>query len=191
MKQIITLIIVFFTASAAFAQMDSATMMKNWQSYMTPGEPHKKMAEYVGKWKQEILMWHAPGMEPEKSYSESEIKMLMGGRYMVETNKGTMMGMPFEGVNTLAYDNARKKYISTWIDNVGTGLMVMEGDWDPKTNSVTLTGNMVDPSAGDGSTMKMKQIWKAVDKNNHMFTMYASMPDGSEFKMMEIRSTRK
>lgn len=175
----------------ATAQMDSATMMKNWQGYMTPGEAHKQMATYVGKWNQEILMWHAPGMEPEKSKSESEIKMIMGGRYMVETNKGMMMGMPFEGMNTLAYDNARKKYISTWVDNVGTGLMVMEGDWDPKTNSITFTGNMVDPAAGDGSTMKMRQVWKPIDKNTHMFTMFGMMPDGSEFKMMEIRSTRK
>lgn len=191
MKNFLTTIVLCLLMLPAVAQMDSATMMKNWQSYMTPSDAHKMMKGYEGKWKQDILMWHAPGTEPEKSKSESEIKMIMGDRYMVESHKGTMMGMPFEGLNTLAYDNAKKKYISTWIDNVGTGLMVMEGDWDAKSNSITFKGEMVDPAAGDGSTMKMKQVWTAVDKNNHTFMMYGILPDGTEWKIMEIRSTRK
>lgn len=30
-------------------------------------------------------------------------------------------------MSLLAYDNARKLFISTWIENVGTGMMVLEG----------------------------------------------------------------
>jgi hypothetical protein len=36
--------------------------------------------------------------------------------------------MPFEGISTLGYDNAKKTFFSTWIDNMGTGMMVMEGN---------------------------------------------------------------
>lgn len=27
--------------------------------------------------------------------------------------------MPFEGISTLGYDNAKKTFFSTWIDNMG------------------------------------------------------------------------
>ncbi len=33
------------------------------------------------------------------------------------------MGMPFEGMGIDGYDNLAKQYVSTWVDNMGTGIM--------------------------------------------------------------------
>ena len=38
-----------------------------------------------------------------------------------------MMGQPFSGVGIDGYDNLRKKYVTTWIDTMGTGIFSMEG----------------------------------------------------------------
>lgn len=51
-----------------------------------------------------------------------------------------MMGMPFEGHGTLAYDNHRKMFVSTWIDNMGSGIMVLEGTYDDASKTLTLMG---------------------------------------------------
>ena len=85
--------------------------MKAWQAYMTPGDAHKMIAKSDGQWKAEVTVWMAPGGPPEKSTSTCTNKMILGGRYQQSTHKGMFNGMPFEGISTFGYDNA-KKYMS-------------------------------------------------------------------------------
>ena len=167
---------------------DSATMMKNWQSYMTPGEMQTMMASWNGTWDADITMWE-PGKPEQKSKGTTVNKMVMGGRYQESIHTSTMMGMPFEGHGTLGYDNAKKVFESVWIDNMGSGVTKMTGPWDAATKSVTLLGKMIDPS-----TLKEidhKETFKVIDDNTQQIAMYGPGPDGKEFKMMEIKFTRK
>jgi hypothetical protein len=172
---------------------DSATMMKNWQAYMTPGDVHKMMASWNGTWDGEIVMWNpmAPGAPADTSKGTTVNKMVMGGRYQMSTHTGNMMGMPFEGMGTLAYDNVKKAFISTWIDNMGTGLMKLEGPWDDATKSMTLKGQCVNACTGDGKEMDIWEKFTVVDDNSHMMEMYCKGPDGKDFKTMQIKFTRK
>ena len=51
----------------------------------------------------------------------------LGGRYVIGKFAGTMMGQPFEGMSTMGYDNAKKMFTSTWVDNMGTGIVHYDG----------------------------------------------------------------
>ncbi len=169
--------------------MDSATMMKNWQAYMTPGDVHKMMASWDGTWTSDITMWEKPGAPPTKSTGTTVNKMVLGGRYQESVNTGMMMGMPFEGHGTLGYDNLRKVFENTWEDNMGTGIIKMSGPWDAATKSVTLTGKEMNPMSG--TETDMKETFTVVDDNTQMLAMFGPGPDGKEYKMMEIKFTRK
>lgn len=166
------------------APMDFVAMQKAWEAYMTPGEPHKRMAAEEGKWNDELTFWMGPDAPPEKATATEEVKMIMGGRYQVSTTTGEMMGMPFEGRGTLAYDNATNEYISTWIDNMGTGLSVMRGKYDEASKSTTLTGTMVDPMTG--KEKQMKQVYTIIDENTRKMEMFETAQGGGEYKNMEI-----
>ena len=101
-----------------------------------------------------------------------------------------MMGMPFEGITTTAYDNIAKQYVSTWIENMGTSIMVMTGSRDAATNSLNLSGKQKNPANGLECTIR--QVYKMNDDNNHVLEMYGPDPQtGKEYKMMEIKYTRK
>lgn len=176
---------------APAAIVDSATMMKNWMAYMTPGDVHKMMASWDGKWDCEVTMWHAAGAPPELSKGTASNKMVMGGRYQVGSFTGNMMGQPFEGISTLAYDNNKKVFISTWIDNMGTGMMKLEGPWDEASKSITLSGTCVDPSSGTGKEMAVRETMRIIDDKTQIMEMFGPGNDGKEFKMMEIKYTRK
>jgi hypothetical protein len=167
---------------------DSVAEMKAWQDYATPGEPHKMMAAEVGSWTNDMTMWHSPDAPPQKATSTAEIKMLMGGKYQETNYKGNMMGMPFEGKATLAYDNATKEYISTWIDNMGTGMMVAKGKMAEGSNSLELRGEMVDPY--NGKPMQIREVYTIVDADTRKMEMYDTK-GGKEYKMMEIVMKRK
>ena len=179
------------SAENTAAPLDSATIQKNWISYMTPGKEHALMASWNGDWLGTVTMWHAPGAPPETSKSTASNKMVMGGRYQVGTHTGSMMGQPFEGMSTLAFDNAKKVFVSTWVDNVGTGVMKLEGPWDEASKTMSLSGKCVDPTRGDGSEMVIRETLKMIDDKNQLLEMYGPDPDGKEFKMMEIKYTRQ
>ena len=51
--------------------------------------------------------------------------MVMDGRYLVEEYDGEMMGQPFKGMGLMAYDNSEQRFVSAWIDNMGTGIMTI------------------------------------------------------------------
>jgi hypothetical protein len=173
----------------AMVMPDSATMMKNWEMCMTPGKEHAMLAKSNGTWTTEVTTWMDPAKPPMTSKGTTVNKMILGGRYQESTNSGSMMGMPFEGKGTTGYDNAKKVFVSTWVDNMGTGIMTMEGPWDEASKSITMKGKSMDPM-----TMKeqdYKEIFKIIDDNTQMMEMYGPGPDGKENKMMEIKYTRK
>lgn len=168
---------------------DSATMMKNWQMCMTPGDMHKMMASWDGNWMTEMTMWEKPGAPPTKSTGTTVNKMVLGGRYQESSNTSTMMGMPFEGHGTLAYDNAKKIFENSWVDNMGTSVMYMSGPWDAATKSITLLGKMTDPASL--TEKDYREIFKVIDDNTQLMEMYGPGYDGKEMKMMELKFTRK
>jgi hypothetical protein len=98
-----------------------------------------------------------------------------------------MMGQPFEGQGTLAWDNARKMLVTTWIDNMGTGVMYLEGTWDSASKSATLKGKSTDPTTG--KEMDIKETFTVIDDNTQKMEMFMTQ-DGKEFKNMEIVFTR-
>jgi hypothetical protein len=170
-------------------EVDSATAMKNWQEYMTPGDMHKMMASWDGTWVGNVSMW-MPGAPEQKSTSIAENKMIMNGLYQEATHTGNMMGAPFNGKSMLAYDNFKKQFISTWIDNMGSGVMVMNGTWDSTSKTISFTGKSMDPSTR--MDCNMRETFQVVDDSTHVMQMFGPDPKtGKEMKMMEITYKRK
>ncbi|MRX69301.1 Protein of unknown function [Flavobacterium resistens] len=170
------------------APVDSATQVKAWQAYATPGEPHKLMMEEVGTWTCDMTFWYEPNGKPEKATSIATVKMLFGGRYQETDYKGTIMGAPFEGKGTLAYNNATKEFTNTFIDNMGTGMMVAYGKYDESTKTIELKGETVDPVKGKKTPYR--EVYTIVDPTTRKFEMY-DMKNGAEYKSMEIISKKK
>ena len=161
-------------------------MMQAWQLYMTPNDIHKMIAMSDGDWSGEVTHWMAPDATPMRSKCSAVNKMIMGGRYQTSEFRGEFMGMPFEGMSILAYDNTLRTFISTWIDNMGTGVMVLKGIWDEKTKSITFRGKCVDPTTGKETDVR--EVFTIVDERSQTMVMYAPTPDGKgEYKTMEIK----
>jgi hypothetical protein len=182
--------IFFFLLAASLTTTLSAQTeaeMKAWQEYMTPGEVHKMLQKSEGTWNGEITMWMAPGQEPTKSKGTAKNEMILGGRYLQGVNKGDFMGMPMEGISLTAYDNAKKKFYSTWIDNFGTGIMTMEGTWDAKKKAIHFKGTMTDPMTG--KDVKVRETFTFIDDNTQFMEMWMES-NGKEFKSMEIKYTK-
>jgi hypothetical protein len=191
MKRIILLaafVVAFSVNLQAQGTPSQEEMMKSWKAYMTPGEVHKMLSKSNGVWLEEVTMWMDPSAPPTKSKAKATNKMILGGRYQESKHIGTMDGMPFEGCSTLGYDNAKKVFQSTWIDNMGTGTMFMEGTWDEATKTIHFKGKCVEPMSGQD--MMVREEFTIIDDNNQKLEMYMTMPGQPEMKSMEITLKR-
>ncbi|QEH43410.1 DUF1579 domain-containing protein [Chitinophaga sp. XS-30] len=180
------LISILCSSTAVLAQDEAAE--KAWMDYMTPGSMHKMLALGDGEWKSEMKFWMAPGAPPSTQSGTCTNKMILGGRYQESRHVSSFAGQPFEGISTLGYDNAKKVFQSTWVDNMGSGIMFLEGKWDDATRSITFTGKTTDPVSG--KEQLVREVFKWVDDNTQFMEMYM-MTDGTEFKSMEMTLTRK
>lgn len=176
------------TAPAAGA-MDEKAMMEAWAKFSTPGAEHKQMAASVGTWDTSVKSWMDPGKPPMESKGTAENRLILGGRFLEQRFTGTMMDQPFEGLGYTGYDNYKKKYVTTWMDSMGTGILTGLGTGDPSGKTITFTGEMDDPM--QGKTMPYKNMITVIDNDTQHFEMWCPGPDGKMAKMMEIHYMRK
>ena len=172
-------------AAPQMSGADMAEMMKT----AAPGEHHKRLNEFVGHWTTHTKMWMAPGQPAMESDGTMDADWIMGGRYLVAHHKGIMMGMPFEGQEIDGYDNLSGKYVQSWIDNMGTGIISLSGSCDDAAcKSVTTSGEMTDPMT------KEKGIYKSVTTylgpGSFKYESYW-VANGNSTKMMEMTGTRQ
>jgi len=161
---------------------------KAWMDYATPGDMHKWMSAMDGTWDSDMTMWMYPDSPAMKTKGVAVYKTALNGLYQESIHTADMGPMKFEGRSTMGYDNVKKVFVSTWYDNMGSGIMMMEGTYDNKTKTFTSTGKGVD--AAQGKEVDMKEIVKYPDDNTVQVEMY-SIQDGKETKTMELTAKRR
>ena len=166
-------------------------MMKRWQEVKTPGDPHKKLEELAGTWDAETKMWPAgPNSEPMVSKGTTEMKMVLGGRYLMQTFSGTMMDSAFTGIGYFGYDNFKKKYFGSWIDDMSTGMGTMEGTVDKTGRVISMWGKMDEPATGE-KNKPVKYVFTLIDNNKHVFEIFDVKTYGEKKPVLQITYTRR
>jgi hypothetical protein len=194
LKVWLALALIIVCALPALAQQqqqmspEQQAMMDAWKKFATPAEGHKALEGMVGTFNAKVTMWMAPGAPPQTSTGVSENRWVLGKRYVEEKFTGKFMGQPFQGIGYSGYDNAKKEYFGTWIDNMGTGVMTSVGNTSDEGKTWTFKTNSTDPMTGKDMAGETRVM--VTDKNHHTMEMYGPAPDGKQFKMMEIVYTR-
>jgi hypothetical protein len=163
--------------------MSDSAMMKIMQDYGTPGAMHALLAKHNGTWEAEVTQMMDPKAPPTKSKAVNVQTAELGGKHFVGRFSSTMMGMPLEGMSTTGYDNSLKQFYSTWVDNMGTGIVRMTGKYDEATKTINLSGKQTDPMTGKETDMR--EEFKLIDDNSYYMALYMPGPDGKEMKFMD------
>ena len=158
------------------AGQPSAEEMAAWEKYMTPGPEHARMAAQEGSWLVTGKMWMGgPDAPAAETVGTAGFRMILGGRYQLQDYAATVAGMEFQGLAVTGFDNATKKYTTTWMDSLGTGTTTTHGT--AGANGVLeFSGDMTDPSA---RTVRMREVLTEQDADTMVMEMYMA---GGEFK---------
>jgi hypothetical protein len=107
--------------------------MKQMMELSKTGENHKLLANLAGTWVYDIKFWMNPdpNAPPSESKGTAVRKPIMNRRYFVMDVSGKMQmpgpdgkpkDMQFKGMSIEGYDNVKKKFVATWIDNMAQAL---------------------------------------------------------------------
>ncbi|HYV92748.1 MAG TPA: DUF1579 domain-containing protein [Chitinophagales bacterium] len=180
-------LICFIVTNARAQDPKQQAAMQAWTDYATPGQAQKMMAQSAGDWKAEVTQYMDPTQAPMKSSALVHNEMIMGDRYLSTRYTGNMMGMPFEGLGTMGFDNGSQKYCSTWIDNMSTGIGYLEGMISADGKTLELKGKSYDPM--QKKEVAMRQVIHFNGDKDQTMEFYKDM-NGKEIKVMEIHLTR-
>jgi hypothetical protein len=170
------------------SKIDMEAMMEVYKKVGTPGAPHKALARMEGSWNTKTKAWMEPDKPPMEGTGTCEQKMLLDGRYLQQMYVGDMMGEPFTGINLIGYDNHTKKYVSTWIDSMSTGIYYFEGTASADGKTITQESSYDDPVRGPTT---WRSTTRVVDDDTLSYDMVLTSKGGEEEKMMEMTITRK
>ena len=175
---------------------NESEMMAMMMEMAKPGEAHKQMQGMVGTWSYRTKWWMSPDSPPSESSGTSVTRSVMDGRYLISEHtgkfqmpgaEGKMMDMEFKGMAVEGYDNAKKKYVASWIDNMGTGIMNLEGTYDPAAKALTYYAEY-EPMPG--MKMKIREVITKSDNDHHTMEFFEDR-GGKEVKTMQIEYIRK
>jgi Protein of unknown function (DUF1579) len=173
-------------AAPAGGAPDMKAMEKAWEEAAKKGPQHEMLAKFEGEWNTVMTSYE---MDGSKKTDEGHVtnKMVMGERFLKTDYSGKMMGKFAAGWGLMGYNNVTEKFESVWADSMGTGMSWTSGTASKDGKSVTLTGEMADPTSK--TPMKMREIMYAPTGDTYKMEMYGTMM-GKEMKMMDLVFTK-
>lgn len=175
------------------ASMDLAAMEAAYMKAGMPGAMHEHLAQSVGTWDGQVKSWAMAGAPAETSTCVTTNAMVFDGRYLRSETKGDMMmgghKMTFEEMGLYGFDNVRQRFENTWINSMST--CAMRGTGMLSADKKTMTWTMIYADALTGKDATMREVDREMGPNTSVMELYGAGPDGKEFKMMEITSTRR
>lgn len=137
---------------------DLAAMMEKAKKYTQPGEHHKELARFLGKFDAEVRFFiGGQATPPEKGTAEGT--WLMEGRWLAMKSSGTSMGQPMETFMLLGYDNFKQSFVSTHVSSLDTAMTHGEGDMDPGGKALLSYGTLDEYLTGEHDKM-VKYVWR-------------------------------
>src|SRR5262245_2232521 len=162
---------------------DPSKMKEAFLKLGLPGEEHARLKTLAGEYTARVV---CTGFDGKETVTEgtSSFAAVLGDRFLRQEAHGTFDGKPFEGRGVIGYDNAKKKWVSAWVDTVGTGILCGEGEEKEKGKVWEFKATMEGPMG----PMTMRDVLtKVSDKELRYESYMGELPK----PMMTITYTRK
>jgi hypothetical protein len=164
--------------------------MKAMAEAATPGKMHELLAKEAGAWQGKHQMWMPGGGDPMPGESTTTITPFLDGRFTRIEVSGQMAMGPYTAMGVYGYDNVSKKFVSTWVDNHGTGMTTGEGELSADGKQITWQFSYHCPITKKPAVMR--QIETVGSEKTKTLEMFGADPKtGKEFRMMKIEMTKK
>ena len=172
---------------AAWSADMSEQALAEWIASAAPAAQHLRLQKLSGRWTVHQRDWMGAGAPWNEADGEALWRPMLGGRFMQVELATALKGHPYHGIGVLGFHRDTGKYVATWMDDFGTSLLKLEGDWDEASRTLSLAGYL--GAYGDPRTRwVMKQIWR--DDDHLTVEWWGPAAGGASAKMVELQYSR-
>lgn len=166
---------------AAVAGLAVAAVRQDEPGPAKPGKFHGFLKQFEGSWETKSEFQMGADQPAMKSTGTETDKFAVGGLFLITDVKSEMGGMAFEAHSIWGYDEHKKKYTGSWVDNMSSAIWPFEGTVDDAGKIFTLAMEGPDPMSG--KTMKIRFIHEITGKDTRKLKLFIPGPDGKEMEM--------
>ena len=155
-----------------------------------PQKEHEWLARLLGDWTFETEAIVEPGKPPAK-FSGKETVRSLGGLWVLCDGEGEMPGGSTGlTIMTLGYDQAKKRFVGSFIGSMMTNMWIYEGSLDAAGKVLTL--DTEGPSmTGDGKTTKYTDVIEIKSDDTRVLSSNLLGDDGKWQHFMTANYRRK
>ena len=156
---------------------------------LQPGPEHERLKALVGEFDGEYEVFTAPGAEAKRSKGKVVNELVYGGRFIQGHFECDMLGSRVTGQNLIGYDNAKKRYVGTWVNSGSTGIVVAEGAADAAGKVITVEfeeKNDADPA----HPYRTQFVTTIIDRDHYRFETVLLAPGIEPFTVARINYSR-
>jgi hypothetical protein len=146
---------------------------------------HVQLAKLAGRWQVRQRLWPRPGQAPQVDAGVATFTPVLGGRHLRQELRIDSRP-PFQGLGYIGYDTATRRYFTTWMDVNFTGLLVMQGDFDPARTTYRFRGEMAD---AQGDAVPTREELQLVD-DRHFVARFFETRNGVETLVVQLEYSR-
>lgn len=146
-------------------------------------QSHPHLAALEGKWQGITKTWFEPEKLVDEATWQAEMKLVLGGRFLLYTYQGGLQGDPFEGMALLGYNSQRKRYEMAWVDSFHNGSAIMFSHGGVKDGPFNVLGSF--PTGPDSPDWGWRTEILPRENGELIITHYGVTPEGLEWKGVE------
>ncbi|MBO2009744.1 DUF1579 family protein [Hymenobacter negativus] len=197
------LLLLVVPSAAAFAQAKPAApasqpaasaakeeTMKQLLDYSRPGSNHALLSSLVGSWTfQDAARPFVKGTVRRTPLYGGRFYTvaITGGNLQVPVADGKMEEQNYQGMQTEGYDNGRRQFVTTSINNhIGSGIETQTGTYDAARKAFTYEW---ESELITGQRQKNKRVLRLID-TSHYAEDYYEIRNGAEVKVRELVYTK-
>lgn len=149
------------------------------------GDEHRRLAALTGLWRVKQSLWLVAGQPPQVDSGTALFTTVLGGRHLQQDLRiGSTT--PFQGLGYTGYDNTTGRYYTSWMDINFTGVLLLRGDHDARTNTYRFAGEM---SGEGGERIPTREELRVLDAN-HLLVRFYETRRGRESLVVELEYSR-
>ncbi len=164
-------------------------MMAKAQRYTQPGDHHKQLERFVGRWDTSTRMMMG-GQATPASKGTAEFRWLMPGRWLCSESTGSLMGQKVQGFWLVGYDNFKMSYVMTMVNSMDTAMLRAEGDFLRDGSTLVTYGTLDEYLTGEHDKM-VRYVLRFADADHFTLEVH-DLHIGLENSMVvEVRFARQ
>lgn len=157
----------------------------------TPGKQHAFLQSKAGVWSGKTQVWMTPdATEVVRGVCTWTVTSVLDGRFVRGDISGELPGMgTFTAVGHSGFDNVTQKYVSSWVNSCGTGIMNGVGELSADGKALTWTFTSNCPIQKKPTTLR--EVHTYTGENSIKFELFMKdAKSGKEYRWMLGEFTR-